>query len=95
MARYDDPKLWADTDTDMLRTNPFEAAEVEYTEPEELFNEVGIPFEPFHMRVENEEGYFDQETTGKDKWQQDNDSVSDAWMDCLPLFPGTITELYY
>jgi hypothetical protein len=32
------------------------AAEEDYDEPEQHFNEAGIPIEPFHLRREREEG---------------------------------------
>ena len=38
-------------------------AEEDYEDPEEMFNDAGIPFEPFHLRREREEGYFDEVRT--------------------------------
>ena len=35
------------------------AAEAAYVEPDELWTEDGIPIEPFHLKREREEGYFD------------------------------------
>lgn len=32
-----------------------------HTASPQLFNEGGIPIEPFHLRAEREEGYFDAE----------------------------------
>jgi hypothetical protein len=32
------------------------AAEEDYEEPEEPFNDMGIPIEPFHLRRERDEG---------------------------------------
>lgn len=39
------------------------AAEAAYDEPDELITEDGIPIEPFNLRREREEGYFDADGT--------------------------------
>ncbi|GFR52116.1 hypothetical protein Agub_g14629, partial [Astrephomene gubernaculifera] len=57
------------------------AAEEDYEEPEELFNEAGIPFEPFHLRAEREAGYFDAE--GNYLEYRLDAADRDAWLDSV------------
>lgn len=59
-----------------------QVAEAGYEEPEERFNDAGIPFEPFHMREERAEGYFDRETGDYVRYQRQEEE--DAWVDGLP-----------
>ena len=56
------------------------AAEAAYDEPDELFNEEGIPIEPFHLKREREEGYFDAEGNYVEYALQDDD---DEWLSSL------------
>ncbi|KAK9830311.1 hypothetical protein WJX72_010947 [[Myrmecia] bisecta] len=56
------------------------AAEEEYEEPEELYNEAGVPIEPFHLKKEREEGYFDADGN---YIEYKLDGLSDAWLDSL------------
>jgi hypothetical protein len=37
-----------------------EEGEEDYDDPEEMFNDNGVPIEPFHLKREREEGYFDE-----------------------------------
>jgi CD2 antigen cytoplasmic tail-binding protein 2 len=60
------------------------AAEAIYDEPEELFNDAGIPIEPFHMREERKRGYFDAVSGGYVEYSR-NEVVEDAWVDALPV----------
>ena len=46
----------------------------------QAFNEAGIAFEPFHLKKEREEGYFD---TDGNYIQYKLDEVKDAWLDSL------------
>eukprot|EP00877_Chromochloris_zofingiensis_P004157 jgi/Chrzof1/13742/Cz08g10120.t1 len=55
-------------------------AEEDYDEPEELFNDAGIPIEPFHFRKEREEGYFDEDGN---YIEHRLDNANDAWLDSL------------
>ncbi|KAL4445882.1 hypothetical protein ABPG77_009081 [Micractinium sp. CCAP 211/92] len=57
-----------------------EGAEADYEDPEEMFNDGGIPFEPFHLKREREEGYFDEAGSYV---EYKNDEVEDAWADEL------------
>ena len=50
--------------------------------PTHSFNDGGIPFEPFHLRREREEGYFDYD--GCYVEYRDPDEEADAWLDALP-----------
>ncbi|KAL3150641.1 hypothetical protein ABBQ32_000442 [Trebouxia sp. C0010 RCD-2024] len=55
-------------------------AEEEYDRPEQAFNEAGVAFEPFHLKREREEGYFDSDGN---YIQYKLDEVKDAWLDSL------------
>ena len=46
----------------------------------QAFNEAGIAFEPFHLKKEREEGYFDADGN---YIQFKLDEVKDAWLDSL------------
>ena len=46
----------------------------------QAFNEAGIAFEPFHLKKEREEGYFDPDGN---YIQYKLDEVKDAWLDSL------------
>lgn len=46
----------------------------------QAFNEAGIAFEPFHLKQEREEGYFDADGN---YIQYKLDEVKDAWLDSL------------
>lgn len=53
------------------------AAEEKYDQPQELFNETGVPIEPFNLNREREEGNFD--ATGG--YVPNNlPQVKDAWL---------------
>ncbi|DBA91809.1 TPA: hypothetical protein ACH3X1_003396 [Trebouxia sp. C0004] len=56
-----------------------EAEEV-YDKPDQAFNEAGVAFEPFHLKKEREEGYFDADGN---YIQYKLDEVKDAWLDSL------------
>lgn len=56
------------------------AAEAGYDEPEELWTEDGIPIEPFHLKREREEGYFDADGNYIEYALGDDD---DAWLASL------------
>lgn len=45
-----------------------EQGEEEYDEPEEAFNDGGVPIEPFHLKRERELGYFDEVGRGPQAW---------------------------
>ena len=47
----------------------------------QAFNEAGVAFEPFHLKKEREEGYFDADGN---YIQYKLDEVKDAWLDSLP-----------
>lgn len=47
---------------------------------EQAFNEAGIAFEPFHLKREREEGFFDSDGN---YIQYKLDEVKDAWLDSL------------
>eukprot|EP00891_Asterochloris_glomerata_P003074 jgi/Astpho2/3074/Aster-x0561 len=64
-----------------------DAADAEEDDPETAFNEEGIPFEPFHLHREREEGYFDAEGNYV---SYRTDVVKDAWLDTLG--EGTANE---
>ncbi|DBA93162.1 TPA: hypothetical protein ACH3X2_003471 [Trebouxia sp. C0005] len=55
-------------------------AEEGYDKPDQAFNEAGIAFEPFHLKKEREEGYFDADGN---YIQYKLDEVKDAWLDSL------------
>ncbi|PNW82914.1 hypothetical protein CHLRE_06g299450v5 [Chlamydomonas reinhardtii] len=57
------------------------AAEADYDEPEEMYNEVGIPIEPFHLRSEREAGYFDAEGNYLEYRLDAEDT--DAWLESM------------
>ncbi|KAL4425716.1 hypothetical protein ABPG75_009732 [Micractinium tetrahymenae] len=57
-----------------------EGAEADYEDPEEMFNDAGVPFEPFHLKREREEGYFDE---AGNYVEYKTDEVEDAWADEL------------
>ncbi|EFJ49774.1 hypothetical protein VOLCADRAFT_89573 [Volvox carteri f. nagariensis] len=57
------------------------AAEEDYDEPEELYNEEGIPMEPFHLRAEREAGYFDAEGNYLEYRLEAEDT--DAWLESI------------
>ncbi|GIL75121.1 hypothetical protein Vretifemale_4974, partial [Volvox reticuliferus] len=57
------------------------AAEEDYDEPEELYNEDGIPIEPFHLRAEREAGYFDAEGNYLEYRLDAEDT--DAWLESI------------
>ena len=57
-----------------------QAAEEDYEEPEHLYNDAGIPFEPFHMKSEREEGYFDAESGSYIRVKKKED-IEDVWAD--------------
>ena len=59
-----------------------QAAEEDYEEPEHLYNDAGIPFEPFHMKNEREEGYFDAESGSYIRVKKKED-IEDVWADTL------------
>lgn len=46
----------------------------------QAFNEAGVAFEPFHLKKEREEGYFDADGN---YIQYKLDEVKDAWLDSL------------
>ena len=46
----------------------------------QAFNEAGVAFEPFHLKKERSEGYFDAEGN---YIQYRLDEVKDAWLDSL------------
>lgn len=46
----------------------------------QAFNEAGVAFEPFHLKKEREEGYFDPDGN---YIQYKLDEVKDAWLDSL------------
>lgn len=46
----------------------------------QAFNEAGVAFEPFHLKKEREEGYFDSDGN---YIQYKLDEVKDAWLDSL------------
>ncbi|PRW58842.1 CD2 antigen cytoplasmic tail-binding 2 [Chlorella sorokiniana] len=55
--------------------------EEDYEDPEEMFDSVtGVPIEPFHLKREREEGYFDEDGTYV---EYKRDEVEDAWADSL------------
>lgn len=56
------------------------AAEAAYDEPDELWTEDGIPIEPFHLKREREEGYFDVDGNYVEYALKDAD---DAWLSSL------------
>lgn len=56
------------------------AAEAAYDEPDELWTEDGIPIEPFHLKREREQGYFDADGTYIEYALKDDD---DAWLASL------------
>ncbi|GMH34432.1 hypothetical protein BSKO_02266 [Bryopsis sp. KO-2023] len=59
-------------------------AEEAYDDPSELFNEAGMPIEPFHLKREREDGYFD----GDGNYVVFKfDEVKDAWVDSLEEGP--------
>ena len=47
---------------------------------QQAFNEAGVAFEPFHLKKEREEGYFDADGN---YIQYKLDDVKDAWLDSL------------
>lgn len=51
------------------------------TRPAEEFNEAGDAFEPFHLRQEREEGYFDD--GGNYVWKKKDAEDNDPWLDSL------------
>lgn len=55
----------------------------------QAFNEAGVAFEPFHLKKEREEGYFDPDGN---YIQYKLDEVKDAWLDSLA--DGTSSALY-
>lgn len=55
-------------------------AEEEYEQPDELFTSDGIPIEPFHLRRERSEGFFDEDGNYIEKISLEE---SDAWLDSL------------
>ncbi|GLI62153.1 hypothetical protein VaNZ11_004725 [Volvox africanus] len=61
--------------------NDLAAAEEDYDEPEELYNEDGIPIEPFHLRAEREAGYFDAEGNYLEYRLEAEDT--DAWLESI------------
>lgn len=48
----------------------------------QLFNDAGIPIEPFHFRKEREEGYFDEDGN---YIEHRLDNANDAWLDSLQV----------
>eukprot|EP00879_Flechtneria_rotunda_P007400 GHRR01007762.1.p1 GENE.GHRR01007762.1~~GHRR01007762.1.p1 ORF type:complete len:636 (+),score=316.63 GHRR01007762.1:577-2484(+) len=64
-----------------------EEAEEDYDEPEESITSDGIPIEPFHLRRERAEGFFDEEGNYVENRV---DPEVDAWLDSLG---GGLTEL--
>lgn len=69
----------ADADIDWDVPQPSEA---DYDDPAELFTDSGIPIEPFHLKAEREEGYFDRESGGYVRLRR-VEGVEDAWADAL------------
>ncbi|GIL51001.1 hypothetical protein Vafri_7071 [Volvox africanus] len=57
------------------------AAEEDYDEPDALYNEDGIPIEPFHLRAEREAGYFDAEGNYLEYRLAAEDT--DAWLESI------------
>lgn len=55
-------------------------AEEEYEEPDEAFTTDGIPIEPFHLRRERAEGFFDEDGNYVERKMLEE---SDAWLDSL------------
>ncbi|KIY99068.1 CD2 antigen cytoplasmic tail-binding protein 2 [Monoraphidium neglectum] len=66
-----------------------EAAEEAYDSPEELYNDAGIPIEPFHLKREREEGYFDAEGN---YIQYRRDVPDDAWLESLGAGPVELDD---
>ncbi|CAD7697017.1 unnamed protein product [Ostreobium quekettii] len=56
-------------------------AEEEYDDPPEDFNDGGIPIEPFHLKNERAEGYFDSD--GHYVPNRADLDANDAWLDTL------------
>lgn len=71
-------RMAAMEDTSVLED--MEAAEEDYDEPEELFNDQGVPIEPFNLRQERQEGYFDADGN---YIEYRLDAVQDAWLEGL------------
>lgn len=67
----------ADVDWDVMQPS-----EANYDDPEELYNDRGVAFEPFHLKVEREEGYFDRESGSYVRLRK-KEAVDDAWADAL------------
>eukprot|EP00775_Hariotina_reticulata_P001130 gene1130-1466_t len=65
---------------DLSVLEELEEAEEEYDEPEELFTSDGIPIEPFHLRRERAEGFFDGEGNYV---EYKLEPEGDAWLDSL------------
>jgi len=54
----------------------------------QLFNDAGIPIEPFHLRRERAEGYFDAD--GNYIEYVGLESADDAWLESLQVIAVTV-----
>ncbi|CAN6478211.1 unnamed protein product [Victoria cruziana] len=61
------------------------SAEVDYEDEENLDDE-GVPMEPFNLKKEREEGYFDSEGNFVE-YRADKDEIKDAWIDSVDVRP--------
>jgi hypothetical protein len=71
----------------------FEQA-AEHDDPEELYDDAGIPLEPFNMRQEREEGFFDAVTGDYVAYKRRNREERDAWVDALPGTTMVTVEMH-
>lgn len=72
-------KAFLNEESDILRT-------AEAADPVEAFNDMGIPFEPFNLKREREEGYFDPISGSYVLYDQGKkpNEIADDWVDTLP-----------
>jgi len=64
-----------------LPRNALKQVEGEEEGPEEQFDEKGVQLEPFNLRAEMEEGYFDKDGNYVESRRKDERPVRDAWLD--------------
>ena len=72
---------WSFANADWNVSQPAEA-----DDPVEAFNDAGIPLEPFNLKREREEGYFDPVTGSYIAYldRKGLEEIEDAWADSLP-----------
>ncbi len=63
----------------------FTGAEEGLQDPKELFNETGVPIEPFNLNREREEGHFD---AGGGYIPSNYPQVKDAWLESVDGEPA-------